>query len=112
MKKTPQNQTGYNFGHPWYYVLGGRILSPKQIRAEVSAGNYQGYMAEEINAVDNKPEPQRSEALRSFKVKFLKDLAEDISRYRQIACAIRLDRAENPIFIEPDSCADIHTESA
>ena len=52
MKKTPKNLTGYNFGHPWYYVLGGEILSPKQIRADVSAGNYQGYMAEEINAVD------------------------------------------------------------
>jgi len=93
-------------------VLGGEILSPKQIRAEVSAGNYQGYMAEEINAIDNKPEPHRSEALRAFKAKFLKDLAEDISRYRQIACAIRRDRAENSVFIEPDSCADISLKYA
>jgi hypothetical protein len=108
MKKAPQNLTGYNFGHPWYYVLGGEILSPKQIRAEVSTGSYQGYMAEEINAVDNKTEPHRSEALRAFKAKFLKDLAEDISCYRQIACAIRQDRVENPIFVEPDSCADSH----
>jgi hypothetical protein len=90
-------------------VLGGETLSPKQIRAEVSTGSYQGYMAEEINTVDNKPEPHRSEALRAFKAKFLKDLAEDISRYRQIACAIRRDRAENSIFIEPDSCDDNHT---
>jgi len=110
MEKAPKNLTGYNFGHPWYYVLGGEILSPKQIRAEVSAGSYQGYMAEEINAVDNKPEPHRSEALRAFKAKFANDLAEDISRYRQIACAIRQDRTENPIFIEPDSCADVHTD--
>ena len=112
MEKTPKNLPGYNFGHPWYYVLGGEILLPKQIRAEVSAGNYQGYMAEEINAVDNKPEPHRSEALRAFKEKFLKDLAEDISRYRQIACAIRRDRAENPIFIEPDIHADISLKYA
>jgi len=110
MEKKPQNLTGYNFGHPWYYVLGGEILSPKQIRAEVSARNFQGYMAEEVNAVDNKPEPHRSEALRAFKAKFLKDLAEDISRYRQIARAIRRDRAENPVFIEPDSCDNNHTD--
>lgn len=110
MKKKTENLTSYNFGHPWYYVLGGKILSPKQIRAEVSAGNYQGYMAEEITAVDNKQEPYRSEALRAFKAKFLNDLAEDISRYRQIACAIRRDRVENPVFIEPDSCADNHTD--
>jgi len=83
---------------------------PKQIRAEVSAGKYQGYVAEEINAVDNKPEPHRSEALRAFKAKFTKDLAEDISRYRQIACAIRQDRAENTTFIEHDCCVDIHTD--
>ena len=29
---------------------------------------------------------------------------------QRIACAIRRDRAENPIFVEPDSCADIHTD--
>ena len=110
MEKKIENLTGYNFGHPWYYVLGGEILSPKQIRAEVSAGNYQGYMADDVHAVDKKHEPHRSEALRAFKAKFMKDLAEDISHYRQIACAIRRDRAENTIFIEPDSCADIHTD--
>lgn len=110
MKTRPENLTGFSAGHPWYYTLGGAILSPKQIRADVLESDCQGYMAEDIQAVDKKPEPHRSEALRAFKVKFTKELAKDISCYRQTACKIRQDRVENPMDVEPDLCADIHVD--
>ena len=73
---------GYGAGHPWYYKLGGKVLSPKQIRQSVRHSGYQGSMRADIEAADDKSEPQRSNALRAIKTKVLDDLVADLSGYR------------------------------
>jgi len=39
-------------------------------------------MERDIQSASNKPEPQRSEALRTIKLKVMEDLRSDLSRYR------------------------------
>lgn len=39
------NDTGYNSGHPWYYILGGKVLPPKEILKAVEKTGYEGYCA-------------------------------------------------------------------
>ncbi len=84
---------GYSSGHSWYYHLGGKPLSPKQIRAEVHASDYRGYAAADIVAADRLAEPKRSQRLRAFQARFQDDLRRDLSRYRQCVRALRLYRA-------------------
>ena len=84
---------GYSSGHSWYYHLGGKPLSPKQIRAEVLASDYRGYAREDIEAADRLAEPKRSQKLRAFQARFRYDLRRDLSRYRQCERALRLYRA-------------------
>lgn len=99
---------GYCSGHPWYYNLGGKVLSPKQILESVKASGYQGYMREDIAAADAKAEPQRSELLRALRAKVMDDLARDLSGYRARARELHAFRKVQGEPCEP-SCADIHT---
>jgi len=98
----------YNSGHPWYYVLGSPVLMPKEIMAQVKASGYQGYMAEDIAKADNKPEPQRSEALRTLKRKFLADMWDDLSCYRALARQLHEDRQNQSADSGETICTDIH----
>lgn len=101
-------QGGYGSGHPWYYNLGSKVLSPKQIKQSVRESGYQGYMREDIKDANNKAEPQRSHELRAIRTKVMDDLTRDLSSYRARArelAAFRKIKAEPS---EP-SCADIHT---
>ena len=52
------NSHSYNSGHPWYYKLGGVVKPPKQIMIEVRIRGYKGYMADDIDDADRKPEPK------------------------------------------------------
>ena len=101
---------GYKPGHSWYYKLGGKVLRPKQILAAVKLSGYQGYRLDDIQQADNKPEPQRSAALRNIRQEVLARLISDLSCYRQLACELRdyraLDEADRP---EQPICSDIHT---
>ncbi len=76
-------------GHPWYYLRGGRVPPPKLILADALVHNYRGYMADTIEAVANKQEPQRSEKLRQIKAEVLEELSKDITRYRECARDLR-----------------------
>ncbi len=99
----------YNSGHPWFYKLGGKVPSPKAIRAEAKAAEYQGYMAEDILKACRKPEPRRSETLRLYKEKFLSDLGQDISGYRQYAFKLHMLRNTGNLIYEGAICDDVHT---
>lgn len=109
---TQHSQTthcGYGAGHPWYYLLGGAVLSPKQIKEKVRQSGYQGYLGGDIAAADRKREPQRSQALRSLRARAMEELKRDISGYRRRALDLHSYRASNPLLERPTCCADIHT---
>lgn len=84
----------YSAGHPWYYLLGGGVPTPKQIRAYACARadkkGYRGYLADKIDAAHPKQEPQRSEALRQIKARVISELCNDISRYREVCGSFTL----------------------
>lgn len=103
------NHCGYNAGHPWYYLLGGAVLLPKQIREAVRYSGYQGYLSEEIEAADRKSEPHRSQSLRRLRARAITELKRDISGYRRCALDLNCYREENPMAERPTCCAEIHT---
>lgn len=100
---------GYGIGHPWYYVLGGTIPTPKQILAHVKNKTYKGYAAKDIAAVNLRSEPQRSEALREFKRKFEADLKSDLSGYRKVVRNLRCHRETQSFDDKTTHCAEVHT---
>ena len=49
-----KEKLAYSSGHPWYYVLGGKVPSIKKIWEEAKASGYKGYLREDIaNASGN-----------------------------------------------------------
>lgn len=98
----------YAAGHPWYYLLGGKILSPKEILAAVKEKNIKGYMEDEIETINRKHEPQRSEALRALEKKIIADYRQNLSRYLELARALRRRRREGLEASNPSQCEDIH----
>lgn len=100
---------GHSCGHPWYYLLGGPVLTVKQIKAKAEASEYRGYLENEIRALDMRPEPKRSELLRQFQEEFRTELAENISGYRKAVRELRQHRDNHPDAPIPTSCDDIHT---
>ncbi|MBO6814514.1 MAG: hypothetical protein JJ891_06620 [Rhizobiaceae bacterium] len=100
---------GYNAGHPWYYLLGGAIPTPKQIQAEARLEGYRGYAKDDIEKIDQMKEPQRSEQLRQMKSKFMKDLRRDLSWHRRLVRELRRYQCEHPLTERPTVCAEIHT---
>ncbi len=105
-----KHQRGYQPGHPWYYKLGGKVLSPKQILATVKSSDYQGYRADDIRQADNKSEPQRSGVLRKLREETLKSLTSDLSCYRIFTCELREYRALDETGLGDHAiCSDIHT---
>jgi len=100
---------GFCSGHPWYYLLGNPVLTPKQIKEEAKASTYRGYRQEEIEAAAAKPEPQRSEALRSIRQRLWDELRKDISGYRQCALQLHRHHEKNGFDPSPTVCDDVHT---
>ncbi|MGH1464120.1 MAG: hypothetical protein ACRBBQ_02050 [Cognatishimia sp.] len=99
---------GYGAGHPWYYLLGGDIPTPKDIRAHVLVGNYAGYLEQLISEADGKPEPKRSKVLADLRGKIVAELDADLSRYRSCARDLRSWR-EMIGWADPLQCDDAHT---
>lgn len=66
-------------------------------------------MAEDIKTASQKPEPQRSEDLRTIKAKVMCDFRRDLKRYRQLAHELRNARKENGL-VNHDPCSNaLHT---
>jgi len=100
---------GYHAGHPWYYLLGGIVPTPKQIRAAASASNYRGYMAHNLYEIDKQPEPKRYGNLRKWRNKFKEDLKSDLSRYRVVVRELHKTRETQDWNVIPSCCDDVHT---
>jgi len=99
----------YGTGHPSYYKLDSRVLTPKEILTKVKAADYRGYMKDDITKADNRPEPQRSEALRKIKANVLCELWCDISSYRHYAYRLHLYRQTNDPQYAGGICDGIQT---
>ena len=82
----------YSPGHPWFYLLGGRVLTPKEIRESVRASDYKGWRADELKKLEAKAEPQRSQGLRKLRAIVFAELTDDLSRYRQVALGLHRHR--------------------
>ena len=107
---TPTHEhRGYSPGHPWYYFLGGQPLSPRDILEATRQSGYQGYARDDIKAADQMAEPKRSETLRRLRAKFLSDLRNDLSRYRECIRELRQTNRQLPDDSKIASCGDIHT---
>lgn len=99
---------GYNSGHPWYYYLGGRRPRLKEIKAEAEASGYHGNMARDIAQADGYAEPKRSHALRAMWERACRELARDVSGYRERARELVRRRGEGLDDIKEASCHDVH----
>lgn len=98
----------YSAGHPWYYYLGGPVLSPKQIRAEVNEDSYLGYIST-IDEADQRAEPERSHELRKIRNQVLCELKRDLSRYREVVFKLHAHRREHENEEIGLSCDHVHT---
>lgn len=93
----------YSTGHPWYYVLGGKVLSLKEILKEVNEALYKGYLETEIDKAAG-----NNAKLLELRTKIQSRLKDDISRYRQCALELHRYRKTLPENYKP-ACKDIHT---
>lgn len=99
---------GYNSGHPWYYYLGGKRPTLKEIKEDAETSTYGGYMATDIAQADNYTEPKRSQALRAIRERVRKELARDVSGYRTCARALARRRDAGLDLVKEESCNDVH----
>jgi hypothetical protein len=97
------DSNSYSTGHPWYYVLGGKVLSLKEIWQEAEQANYKGYRETEIDKANG-----NNTKLRSLKAETIQRLKVDVSGYRTSALALHRYRKTLPKDWHPE-CDDIHT---
>lgn len=97
-----ENNLHYSAGHPWYYVLGGPVLSPKQIAVNTKASGYKGCQADDIQKASDKQ-------LRKIRRDVLQKYRRDLSQYRQAALLLHRFRSENPDAIHKPECEYVHT---
>ncbi|MGF1448152.1 MAG: hypothetical protein ACFB20_01900 [Opitutales bacterium] len=104
---TQSRPNTYKPSHPWYYLQGGKVLTPKEIRDRAKASGCMGWREEELEKLDAQPEPQRSQGLRKLRAIALKELKENLDGYRWAVLRLHRYRRE-----EPDEerfvCDDVH----
>lgn len=74
----------YHVGHPWYYKLGGRAHTPKEIREDARIRALDGHFANGFAHLDRKKEPARSDAIEKERSEIKANITERISRYREV----------------------------
>jgi len=99
---------GYCAGHPWYYLLGGKRPTLKQISAYAERFEKRGYRAEEIDAVHRLPEPKRTAALSKTRAEIMDGLRRDMSGYRRAVRNLSAYRENHQPDVSPRSCDDVH----
>jgi len=101
--------TAYSSGHPWYYVLGGPILMPSDIRKKVKMKGYAGYLESDIEKAANRSEPQRSQELAEIKKSALASMKRNLSEYRHLVRELREHRQAHPERQKQPICDAIDT---
>ncbi|MEM5585916.1 hypothetical protein WNZ15_25900 [Roseibium sp. AS2] len=99
---------GYSAGHPWYYLLGGKRPTLKQINAYAERFERRGYRVEEIDAAHRLPEPKRTAALSKVRSDIMEDLGRDMSGYREAVRNLSAYRENHQPEASPRSCDDVH----
>lgn len=100
----------YSICHPWYYFLGGRVLSPKEIWQSVKIDGYRGYAKEDIEQADKQTEPKRTHKLRALRQQFYADLRDDLALYRQYALSFHRQKEGHIHLSEQSICREIDTD--
>ena len=103
-----QQDNPYSPGHPWYYVLGGDVLYPKQILENVELDNDLYISFNEIAKADQKEEPFRSEALRKLREKNAQFLQSDLQRYREVVRELSAFRNQFEANSSGLTCESVH----
>lgn len=101
---------GHDCGEPWYYALGGPVLTIKQIKAKVKASNHRGYLENELPLIDAQPEPRRLELFLHYREEFRAELAENLSSYRRAVRKLNEYRASSQQKAPPTYCHEVHEE--
>lgn len=96
---------GYGSGHPWYYRLGGRILYPGEIKAEIYDRSPDEWHLQGFASIARMAEPARSREIQKQRKIITDGLQDDITRYRELARQINKLRtfigpAPKPTFLE------------
>lgn len=99
---------GYSAGHPWYYLLGGKRPTLKQISAYAERFEKPGYRAEEIDVAHRLPEPKRTQVLLKIRAAIMEDLRRDISGYRRAVRNLSAYRKAYQPEACPKICGDVH----
>lgn len=107
-KQMEHSHEGYRSSHPWYYLLGGKRLSLKEIREDTRVSGYGGYLARDIDEADNFAEPRRSQTLRQMRDKAQNELSRHVSCYRELARQLARRRCAGEDAAHDGVCADIH----
>lgn len=86
------DHAGYNSSHPWYYKLGGRILSPAEIAAEVehelgTTGDFT--MVEKLDQMN---EPRRSNKIRKAIEQLQQSQQQNVERYHEVTEQLTYER--------------------
>lgn len=97
----------YSEGHPWFYVLGGMPMRVKDIKAYVTKTEITGYLERDIEAVDARAKPKRSDDIKAMRASIRDELAKDIRRYRECVRELATHRASYDEGGEI-KCEDIH----
>lgn len=110
MQQRPiRSYLNYSTGHPWFYYLGGPILSPKAIKEATRASGYRGYLRNDIAKADQKTEPARSNALRAIRARVVSEFRRELSGYRKCALELHRYRKDNRMPSDPRGCDPVHT---
>ena len=72
---------GYGAMHCWYYLLGGKRLTLKQIKDCAEKADYKGWNSAEITKIDRMAEPRRTQDCGSYRPQS-KSLHNDLMNYR------------------------------
>ena len=97
----------YTPSHPWYYFLGGRPLTPKEIWQNAKDKNYHGYAWGRIEKADRLKDPKRTEKLQKMRDDFYQDFRRDLRIYRQCALQYHRERETTHNPSSNNGCRDI-----
>lgn len=91
---------GYNSGHPWYYRLGGEILTVEQIKTKASDGRTIPHFVQMYYAkLDMMEEPKRSASIQQEIDALERGLRKDVARY--LECVTEINRLRTVCGPEP-----------